>query len=82
MKYKMSYQNINIVHTTYCPHCRVVTNLSVSVALQTIPRPDGKTRMLISRTYHCESCYSFIRSENDVSSPTGDGESDFSGLLV
>lgn len=79
---KKSHQNINIVHTAYCPHCRAVTNLSVSITLQTIPVPDGKTETLVSRTYHCESCCSFVRSEDDVSLLAGYGESDFAGLVT
>jgi len=53
------------VHTAYCPHCRVVTNLSVSVTLQTVTETDGKAETVASRTYNCESCHSFVRSEED-----------------
>lgn len=54
-----------MVRTEYCPHCRAITNLSASITLRTNPGPDGKMETLISRIYHCESCRSFIRSEDD-----------------
>ena len=62
---KKSRMNINIVHTAYCPHCMAVNNLGVSISLRTITAPGGTTETLISRMYHCESCRSFIRSEED-----------------
>jgi hypothetical protein len=56
------------MYTAYCPHCRTVTNLSESITLQINPGPDGKTEMFVSRTYHCESCCSFVRSEDETKS--------------
>ena len=35
------YRNINRVLTAYCLHCRVVTNLSVSITLATVIDSDG-----------------------------------------
>ena len=60
------YRNINRVLTAYCLHCRVVTNLSVSITLATVTDSDGQAQIVASRTYHCESCGSFVRSEEDT----------------
>jgi len=51
--------------TAYCPNCRTVTNLSVSIKLRTLPAIEGKSETLISRTYHCQSCNLFVRGEDD-----------------
>ncbi len=53
------------IFTSYCPQCRIVTNLSESITLRTIPVQNGKTKTLVSKTYHCESCCSFVRSEDE-----------------
>ncbi len=53
------------MYTAYCPQCRTVTNLSGSITLQIIPGSDGKSETVVSRTYHCESCCSFVRSEDE-----------------
>ena len=53
------------LHAAYCPHCRTVTNLSVSITQRTIADADGKEETVVSRTYHCEACRSFVRSEED-----------------
>ena len=51
--------------TAYCPHCRTVTNLHMSISLRSISGTDGNTEMIVSKTYHCESCCSFVRSEDE-----------------
>lgn len=66
------YRNINRVLTAYCLHCRVVTNLSVSITLATVTDSDGQAQTVASRTYHCESCGSFVRSEEDTIPGLGD----------
>ena len=53
------------LHKAYCPHCRIVTNLSVSITLRFIADADGKEETVVSRTYHCETCRSFVRNEED-----------------
>jgi hypothetical protein len=57
--------SIVTLHTAYCPHCRVVTNLRESITLLTIADADGQAETVSMRTYHCEACHSFVRSEED-----------------
>lgn len=54
------------VHTTYCPHCRTVTNLSFVVIPCLTTDLDGKEEIVISRTYHCKACGLFVRSEENA----------------
>lgn len=49
--------------TAYCPHCRAVANLRVTVILEPGGAEDGSEGMAICTAYHCEACLSFVRSE-------------------
>jgi hypothetical protein len=44
----------------FCPHCRTVANMNVTV----IPRAIAGAKMttITTKTYHCESCGAFVRS--------------------
>ena len=50
------------VLATYCPHCRMVTNLKLSIVPRIVSEPEGE-KAIISRRYHCESCRLFVRCE-------------------
>ena len=52
--------------TAYCPHCRTVTNLRVTTTLRIADDQKGTAETVVMSTYHCESCCSFVRSEEDV----------------
>jgi len=53
-----------------CPRCRELRNTKQTVTNRRIDTPDGKTREIRTTSYHCETCGSFIRSE-DTEAPTG-----------
>lgn len=53
------------IYTTYCPHCRAVTNMSVSVTLTMVTMPDGKEKIVATKMYQCEFCRLFVRSEEN-----------------
>lgn len=48
----------------YCPACGAVRNLSVTTAERTVTDEDDKEQNVLTRTYHCESCGRFVRSED------------------
>ncbi len=60
-------QCITEKQTAYCPHCRAVTNLNVSITVRFINGPDGSEEIVTARVYHCEACLSFVRSDEDIS---------------
>jgi len=66
------YRNINRVLTAYCLHCRVVTNLNVSITLATVTDSDGQAQTVASSAYHCKSCGLFVRSKEDTIPGLGD----------
>ena len=49
----------------YCPNCRVVTNQSIVVIPSFITDPDGEEKLVTEKTYHCETCGLFVRSEEE-----------------
>ena len=46
-----------------CPRCGVVRNLILSTSEDKLTDQAGKMILIITKTYHCESCHSFVRSE-------------------
>ena len=49
--------------TAYCPRCRAVTNLNVSITLRYINGPAGNEEIVASQVYHCEACHLFVHSD-------------------
>jgi len=46
----------------YCPLCRTAANMKVTVTPRAIVGKDGNMKTIDTKTYHCESCGSFVRS--------------------
>ena len=52
----------------HCPHCRGIRNMRVTVSRRKESTPEGGTKEIETRSFHCESCNAFVRSEDtDVS---------------
>lgn len=74
MKVPQEIFDVIPVQSAYCPHCRTVTNLRVSTNLLIEPGPDGNAETVTVRTYHCEACCLFVRSEKGGSHVAGGEE--------
>ena len=48
----------------YCPSCRTVRNMRVSKFRDKQTDSNGNIKEILTKTYHCESCGSFVRCEN------------------
>ena len=48
----------------FCPRCRGSKNMRISVSRRTGTGPDGKPTQVETRSFHCESCHYFVRSED------------------
>ena len=66
------------IHTAYCSNCRRITNLSVSITMRTIPKKDGKKKTIVTKTYNCETCCTFVRSEDEKVNSLSDAISSLS----
>ncbi len=49
----------------YCSVCKTATNMIVTVTPKAIAGKDGKMETITIKSYHCESCRSFIRSTDE-----------------
>ena len=45
----------------YCPFCRTAANMKVTVLPQALVGKDANMKAIDTKTYHCESCGSFVR---------------------
>ncbi len=48
----------------FCPKCGALRNMEVTTSRRKVTRPDGTKREIVARTYHCETCRAFVRSES------------------
>lgn len=47
----------------FCPRCGVVRNMEVTASRRKVVGKDGTVREVVRRALHCETCRSFVRSE-------------------
>ncbi len=50
----------------FCPKCGALTNMEVTTSRRKVTEPDGTVREVVTRTYHCETCHSFVRSDEET----------------
>ncbi len=53
------------MQSQFCPNCRTVANMIETVTRRAIAGHDGKMDMITIKTYHCESCRSFVSSKEE-----------------
>ena len=59
----------------FCPKCEAVRNMQASTARRKATDAEGNPVTVLTTTYHCESCHTFVRSE-DVELPEQDEKQD------
>jgi hypothetical protein len=50
-------------HYEYCPHCQGIRSTTLSVALKKLPDPDGVESDYLVFNYHCDTCLTFLRTQ-------------------
>jgi hypothetical protein len=53
-----------IVSKEYCPRCQAPRKMTVSTSQREETDSEGNSRKILTRNYHCETCQSFVRSED------------------
>ena len=48
----------------FCPRCVAPQLMNRSTTEQEVTGPGGEPIKLVTETYHCAICYSFVRSES------------------
>jgi hypothetical protein len=56
-----------------CPACREIRNMRMSVSERTVKGSEEKTKRIRTLTFHCETCNTFVRSEDHELQATGKG---------
>ena len=49
----------------FCPSCGTSRTMSVTNIPRTVTDWEGKIEAVVIKTYHCESCHSFVRSTEE-----------------
>ena len=58
----------------FCPRCQTGRNMTEALTRwEAVDEDDNKTAM-ITRSYTCETCNTFVRSEDEKLTPTEEGE--------
>ena len=55
----------------WCSSCQAWRNMHVSTSTRQVTDEQGKTIQITTHSYHCETCNTFVRSE-DVEQPSED----------
>jgi len=50
----------------FCTRCRTVRNMRVSVSRRELADPKENIKDIVTKSYHCENCGSFVRSEDII----------------
>lgn len=53
--------------TEYCQKCQNAQSIKGTTVTRKIKTSDGKTKAIVTVSYHCEACNAFIRSEEHAS---------------
>jgi hypothetical protein len=53
----------------YCPYCRTSRTMGVTIMPSALTAEDGTIKVIAVKTYHCESCRSFVRSREEEPAP-------------
>ncbi|HWO00352.1 MAG TPA: hypothetical protein VNS63_13905 [Blastocatellia bacterium] len=48
----------------FCPRCATNQPMNFSTSEQDVTGPGGESIKLVTETYHCAICYSFVKSES------------------
>ena len=56
-------QNVKLQLTEFCQKCQNTQNIKGTIATRSEKYSDGETKTIITVSYHCEACNTFVRSE-------------------
>jgi hypothetical protein len=49
--------------TEFCSKCQKTQNINSVTSTRSVKETDGNTKHIVTISYHCESCNTFVRSE-------------------
>jgi ribosomal protein S27AE len=61
----------------FCPRCQSPQNMEVTISQREEVDSEGNSRKIVTKSYDCENCGSFVRSEDiEVVEGVRDGEAE------
>ena len=48
----------------YCPKCQATRHMVATVSQRSEVDANGDTKEIVTYSFHCETCHSFVRSED------------------
>ena len=54
-----------------CPRCQTLRNLRVTTSREEVTDAHGNSKWIVSKTYHCEACNTFVRREETEDAERG-----------
>jgi hypothetical protein len=54
-----------------CPKCGAMRNLAISTSSREEAGADGEIKKIVTTSYHCEACNSFVRSQDQEDTTNG-----------
>ena len=57
-----------LVHKELCPRCQSLRSMRVSISRRKVTDPEGGVKEILTKSFHCGTCHSFVRSE-DIEEP-------------
>ncbi len=55
----------------FCARCRATVEMTETVTRRRVRGEDGAERTVTERSWHCETCGAFVRSETTAGQPAG-----------
>ena len=53
-----------ILKNEFCPKCYALRNMVITSSTRVISDPDGRKKLIQTNLFHCDTCNSFVRSED------------------
>ena len=60
-------------HMAFCPKCQALRRMNISTSQRVSVDPEGNTKKILTKTYHCVICHAFVSSE-DIEQPEEVGQ--------
>ena len=76
---KFTNENVSI---EYCPLCRIAANMIATVARKVIACEDDRMKTVSTKTYHCGSCGSFVRSVDDEDAASANDSNNTGAITI
>jgi len=54
----------NEMKNEFCPRCNALRNMVTTASTKVVSGPDGRKKLIQTNLFHCDTCNSFVQSED------------------